>query len=450
MQKIDISSELERFEAHLNNNERTILSAQFGDGKTSFLEDFIHTRGNQYIFVKLRPINYVVAPNEDVFEYIKRDVLKELCIYKLVDEHVLKNVAKGIVNTDNAVEAIGFVTQTFLKFKTGLDAPVSESLKNFVENYKKHSETLKSYYKSFELLRGGIYEEDAYTMLIRESLQRVQKRKTDSKQCILIIEDLDRLDPAHLFRILNVLGAHIDEKDGGNKFGFDKIVLVMDHIVTKSIFKHFYGEKANYEGYMDKFLSHHVFEYSLLRQARSELVNYFNEECLLSEEDLKQFCIGVNENGRIISLREKIDTLSLRDIVKLLDAVDESITNEIRHSSEGDYSTVAPITRFLTILVRMHIIVHRQDLEKYFRQAPLRMSCLAGFLLETPGLKYGIHEIGNNWYSFSPVQLNDDLMTMQVFEANGGHMSEKDISAAIKKALETAYLYVMDLKQSVK
>ena len=62
MKQIDITSELERFDAHVANNARTILSARFGDGKTSFIDEYIRTRGEQCTFVKLRPINYVVAP----------------------------------------------------------------------------------------------------------------------------------------------------------------------------------------------------------------------------------------------------------------------------------------------------------------------------------------------------------------------------------------------------
>ena len=72
-----------------------------------------------------------------------------------------------------------------------------------------------------------------------------------------IIEDLDRLDPVHLFRILNVLSAHIDYKSTTNKFGFTNIVAVLDYETAKHIFIHFYGEKANFDGYMSKFIGSH-------------------------------------------------------------------------------------------------------------------------------------------------------------------------------------------------
>lgn len=44
-----------------------------------------------------------------------------------------------------------------------------------------------------------------------------------SAKSVLIIEDLDRIDPAHLFRIMNVLSSQVDnpyysEVPNGNKF----------------------------------------------------------------------------------------------------------------------------------------------------------------------------------------------------------------------------------------
>lgn len=56
---------------------------------------------------------------------------------------------------------------------------------------------------------------------------------------VLIIEDLDRIDPTHLFRIMNVLSSQVDnpyysEVPNSNKFGFDKIILGMDYEIGPS------------------------------------------------------------------------------------------------------------------------------------------------------------------------------------------------------------------------
>lgn len=93
---------------------------------------------------------------------------------------------------------------------------------------------------------------------------------------VLIIEDLDRIDPAHLFRIMNVLSSQVDnpyysEVPHGNKFGFDKIILVMDYEIARHLFHHFYGKEANYEGYMNKFLNTLPYSYSIKEEAHRQV-----------------------------------------------------------------------------------------------------------------------------------------------------------------------------------
>ena len=80
MKTIDITRELARFEEHLELNAQTILSAKFGDGKTYFLNEYIQLHDADTFFVVLHPVNYVVSPNEDIFEYIKRDILCSLVL----------------------------------------------------------------------------------------------------------------------------------------------------------------------------------------------------------------------------------------------------------------------------------------------------------------------------------------------------------------------------------
>ena len=111
---------------------------------------------------------------------------------------------------------------------------------------------------------------------------------------MLVVEDLDRIDPAHLFRILNIFSAHIDYcyKYGhkaevsiaGNKFGLDNIVLVCDFSNIRKLFRHFYGGSTDFKGYIGKFLSSAPYTYSsnpqlspstcLLRVHVLSLLNY--------------------------------------------------------------------------------------------------------------------------------------------------------------------------------
>ena len=78
MNTIDISKNAQDFKLVFENESRIIFSAKFGDGKFYFLDEFMKSydeKGNDYYFITLHPVNYVVEGNRDVMEYIKRDIL---------------------------------------------------------------------------------------------------------------------------------------------------------------------------------------------------------------------------------------------------------------------------------------------------------------------------------------------------------------------------------------
>lgn len=80
MQDIDVTPLINQFDEHLKENDRTIFSARFGDGKTWFLNKFMEERNDRYEFIVLYPVNYQIAPNEAIMEYIKRDILFQLIL----------------------------------------------------------------------------------------------------------------------------------------------------------------------------------------------------------------------------------------------------------------------------------------------------------------------------------------------------------------------------------
>ena len=90
MKKIRVDESIASFHEHLSLNDRVILSARFGDGKTSFLHDFMDAVCDEYEFIVLYPVNYQIAPNEAIMEYIKRDILFQL-------------VVKGFIRPDAAI-----------------------------------------------------------------------------------------------------------------------------------------------------------------------------------------------------------------------------------------------------------------------------------------------------------------------------------------------------------
>lgn len=346
METIDITSELERLDKHLAGNKRTILSAKFGDGKSYFLNEYVRTRGNEKLFITLHPVNYVVAPNEDILEYIKRDILSFLCKQPEFKEVDWEKARKKILDYDTLLEECEFLSDAI---------PPAKMLLTPFRLFKKVDDTyaIDKFFDRFASTKGGIFEQDEFTVAIQETIECIQQH---GKECVLIIEDLDRIDPGHLFRILNVLGAHIDVEPDKNKFGFDNIILVMDYDVTRQVFHHLYGMEANYEGYMNKFIGNNVFHYSMTEQARQHLIKFLENDCKLSHELMKCVMMEVARDEGMISVKlsDFIGRMSIRDVKRVLDNVEKKINICSTEVNGYTISTDAPILRILSVLVLMN------------------------------------------------------------------------------------------------
>ena len=73
---------------------------------------------------------------------------------------------------------------------------------------------------------------------------------------------MDRLDPDHIFRILNILSAHNDHFQN-NKFGFNKVIVVGDLANIDKLYKYRYGPDSDFEGYIEKFFTYEPFNFSI-------------------------------------------------------------------------------------------------------------------------------------------------------------------------------------------
>ena len=330
LDKIDISGNLKNFAQYLEKTDRIILSAKFGDGKTYLLNELRKDEAMQdkYEFFTIYPVNYSVAKNEDVFEYIKRDIIVQLHERKLLENIDLNALFASVLTSDDFTSVVSFL----LSF-----VPMGEFYNKvyhkFLEIKNKYDEkkhTVDKYLSQFANTAGCIHEEDGYTKLIKMAIKWISQDHSlngevkKAKKPVLIIEDLDRLDPKHLFRILNVVSAHIDDSNRpdivGNKFGFNNIVLVMDYDVTKHIFHHFYGAQACYEGYMSKFLSREPFRYSI----KSIMIRDF--EAQLGKK------LGIHELLPYLKhFREKLAGSSLRDLYKLTQFDTDSYFTKVSH-----------------------------------------------------------------------------------------------------------------------
>ena len=334
LDKIDISGNLNNFAQYLEKTDRIILSAKFGDGKTYLLNKLRNdaVMKDEYEFFTIYPVNYSVAKNEDVFEYIKRDIIVQFYEKKLLEKIDLNALFGSEFTFDDLTSVVSFLLSC---------VPIGEFYNNVFkkflekkEEYEEKKHTVDKYLSRFANAAGCIYEEDGYTKLIRRAIKWISQDHSlnggewKAKKPVLIIEDLDRLDPKHLFRILNVVSAHIDDSNRpdivGNKFGFSNIVLVMDYDVTKHIFHHFYGAEACYEGYMSKFLSREPFRYSI----KSIMIRAF--EAQLGEK------LGIHELlPHLQNFREKLAGSSLRDLYKLTQFDTDSYFNGFEYSYFG-------------------------------------------------------------------------------------------------------------------
>ena len=336
-QMIPLDDVIKEFEKHLKSHPRTILSARFGDGKSYFLAAAEKKLKNRCAFLTIYPVNYQVAENQDIFEYIKRDLLFQMYEQGMVPAsyEIPDGIASYFFLNNNWQE----FAEEFLKELSYFDASnvikaalgaakFLKAMKKKYEEFKKNGGDLGAKLDRFiaEFDKKGIYEYDPITSILNDIIKAWRKEHNRRKVC-LVFEDMDRIDPAHIFRILNVISAQMDYayKYGvspksnslvGNKFGVDNIVVCLDYDNLKHIFHHFYGQKACFEGYINKFSDKGLFHYSLHEQVKkyymTELIrvtdmdensiNAIIEQFDFTDCTLRQFYHAIDEIGQQISL----------------------------------------------------------------------------------------------------------------------------------------------------
>jgi hypothetical protein len=260
------------FQRHLElpDNNRIVFSGQFGIGKSTFLRKFFENNKKQKI-IHLYPVNYSISSNEDILELLKYDILYELLAnYKIATEEFNfsdTDIASWFIQ-NHSID----VMTTIVEFLPTIGKPLSAILKTLKELAPKFEQFKKDVKKGeldaigvllskVESKEGGIYRRDFYTDFINRKLAEIKATEADN-ETILIIDDLDRIDPEHIFRLFNVFAAHFDvtNSNNENKFGFDRVIFVCDIENIRKIFSHRYGGDVDFNGYIDKFYSTKIFE----------------------------------------------------------------------------------------------------------------------------------------------------------------------------------------------
>lgn len=306
---IPIEHYLKDFKQYLDTNSRCILSSKFGNGKSYFINSFIKEYSEEYLFIPIYPVNYQVMDNKDIFELIKRDILIKL----LSSDEI--NINEIELNTSSLFYSF-FITNPEDRFFdilsiipdiniSGFDINICNVIKKikevkdkfdaYKEQFMSVDKTSELYITQFDSLKGTIYEFDTISQLICDIIRKYKKQHSD-KKVVLIIEDLDRIDPAHIFRILNVFSAHFDRYTPGivefetthsdNKFCLDKIVSVCDIYNIKNIYAHVYGEKTDFIGYISKFSNSKEYIYSLKEQIKWYITNVLLDQCFMKYPEI--------------------------------------------------------------------------------------------------------------------------------------------------------------------
>lgn len=344
----------ERFKEHLNasNNHRILFSGPFGQGKTTFLNKVFEDEEKHYHTIKLYPVNYSVSSNDDVFQLIKFDIIRQLVgnygdSLNLQQEDFTKLLKAQVFLKDNMsltpwVDAVlscfGSIGQSSSKFFSVFRDTVKD-LDAFSKSMKiDETSDLDSFISTLTEKEGSAYEMDSISEKIKDLVGRL--RLYSDRKIVLIIDDLDRLDPEHIFRLFNVFSTQFEflgesvSGNGYNKFDFDKIIFVCDIENIRRIYKHKYGAGVDFKGYLDKFYSHIPFDFDnrefvrnhirilidrIKENSNSHSGNWFNSqvENVTGFHIILQWLLVSLIDHRALNLRSllQVEVVSLKDII---------------------------------------------------------------------------------------------------------------------------------------
>lgn len=270
---VDLSKVFTKFKDHflILENTKLFFSGKYGTGKSFFLNEFFKEKeiSESYYPIIISPVNYVVSSNEDIFDLIKVDIIKHLYIdgklkidesilppstLSSIKKYIIKHPLQVVQNVSACLSKIAPVAEVISKTSESVIKLIGdfEAFENkILEENKSENDQLLDYVERITTQKNSYLEYNFITQLIFKNLEKLKQNKKN----VLIIEDFDRLDPAHIFRILNILSAHNSEDGTSNKFGFDKIIIVGDLDNIEHIYQHFYGIDTDFTGYIDKFYS---------------------------------------------------------------------------------------------------------------------------------------------------------------------------------------------------
>lgn len=361
MEKIEIyGAEAKRFHEHISDSQncRIIFSAPYGYGKTTFLKQISSIESgvkefpsDKYNFFHICPVNYSVASNEDIFQYIKYDLIYSLIENKFpltsTDFSIAKGMKKYLKSNAHILASklllfVPNVGKDLHEIFDELNQVKDEIIDACEEESKGELDKFSEYLTELQNKTGSVYEFDIFTKAIHNVLKRIKKDEegNDIKQNVLVIDDLDRIDPAHIFRILNVFSAHLDKDGEKNKFGFDKVVIVCDLLNIRKIYSHIYGQSVDFNGYIDKFYSSTVFEFANIKV----ISDFLSKE--IQKNGHNKYVLGIEEIRLIVDILVTFIVNGKLNLRRLKNISSVNIDKRIQASYKNNHSPLRQLSLF--------------------------------------------------------------------------------------------------------
>lgn len=284
-------------------NSRVLFSAPYGSGKSTFIKEFFQGANDDFCPINLYPVNYASASNNDVFELIKFDILTELIIQHLpnlptaqseqfsaaLKAQVFLMDGRGINNfLKNLISATGEIGKSAISILEAFET-LTNDFSDFDQQASGKDElSIKEFLSHFRKTKGTAYEMDDISQIIKKCLDEL-KSHNENLKTVLVIDDLDRLDPEHVFRLFNVFSAHFDARTDENKFGFDKVIFVCDIQNIHRMYQHRYGAEVSFFGYINKFYTsapYHFDAQERLKERLSQILGKKPWKCDLAIAEL--------------------------------------------------------------------------------------------------------------------------------------------------------------------
>lgn len=324
---------------------------------------------------------------------------------------------------------------------------------------------IEKYLEEIESSEVSIYENDFITKIIGKAVDRKHK---EGKKTVLIIDDLDRLDPEHIFRILNVFASQFDNynnKGKSNKFGLAKIINVCDLENIRNIYKNRYGADVDFLGYINKFYSVEPFNfgnYKDLKEISLNILNRININFPQREPiSFGTYINNIHNNGKcsigiyqIIANLLFFDFISLRTLLinseeRSFEAYDRNLIEE-KVFDNDDFSVIIEAKIINNLLGdfenTMHVMTKLESISTVFDHCKAFYNMLFYFMIhDSDGYATtgdGFHQSFFDESTFRYKISSKSVESLQTFRSAmwvDFHPSKKDYFRALKLLFKRLY-----------